>query len=101
MDKHRNLSICLIALEILNESSDNSSKEEDIIEELVSPIEIRPRIKNYMGTVKEYSDKEFKSHFRMSRVVFTYLLNLIKLRKTIILLVSTSNNSILLHDAIL
>jgi len=61
MDKRRKLSICLIALEILNES-DSSSEEEE--EELVLPIEIRPRIKNYMDTIQEYSDKEFKSHFR-------------------------------------
>jgi len=62
MDKHRKLSICLIALEALNESSSDSSEEEEQIE---SPIQtVRPRIKNYMDTINEYSDAEFKSHFR-------------------------------------
>lgn len=63
MDKYRKLSICLIALEMLNESSDSSSEEEEQIE--LSPMQaVRPRIKNYMDTVKEYSDAKFKSHFR-------------------------------------
>ncbi|XP_018361569.1 PREDICTED: putative nuclease HARBI1 [Trachymyrmex cornetzi] len=76
MDKRTKLSICLIALEILNESSTDSSSEDELIMRL--PIQVRPRVKNYMETVNEYSDIEFKSHFRLSRVVFTYLLNLIK-----------------------
>lgn len=64
MDKQRKLSICLIALEILNESSSDSFSEEEE-EKLPSlPIQIRPRVKNYMNTVNEYSDMEFKSHFR-------------------------------------
>jgi len=46
MDKHRKLSICLIASEILDESSSDSSEEEEQIE---SPIQtVRARIKNYM-----------------------------------------------------
>lgn len=64
-------------MEVLNESSSDSSTEEEEME--LSRIQtVRPRIKNYMDTISEYSDVEFKSHFRMSRVVFTYLLNLIK-----------------------
>jgi len=49
MDKHKKLSICLIALETLNESSSDSSEEEKQIE---SPIQtVRPHIKNYMDTI--------------------------------------------------
>jgi len=62
MDKQRKLSICLIALEALNESSSDSSEEEEQIE--LSIQTVRPRIKNYMDTINEYSDAEFKSHFR-------------------------------------
>lgn len=64
MDKQHKLSICLIALEILNESSSDSFSEEEE-EKLPSlPIQIRPRVKNYINTVNEHSDMEFKSHFR-------------------------------------
>lgn len=61
MDKRRTLSVCLIALQVLNESSSSSEEEEEM--ELL-PIQVRPRIKNYIDTINEYSDIEFKTHFR-------------------------------------
>lgn len=64
MDKHRKLSICLIALEVLNESSSDSFSEEEEQVELLPIQVVRSRIKNYIDTVNKYSDKEFKSHFR-------------------------------------
>lgn len=64
MDKHRKLSICLIALEVLNESSSDSFSEEEEQVELLPIQVVRPRIKNYIDTVNKYSDEEFKSHFR-------------------------------------
>ncbi|XP_018402619.1 PREDICTED: uncharacterized protein LOC108779659 [Cyphomyrmex costatus] len=68
----------LTALEVWNENSGDNFSEEDEQMEL-SPIQsVQLRVKTYVETVKEYSDVEFKRHFRISRVVFTYLLNLIK-----------------------
>ncbi|XP_043283152.1 putative nuclease HARBI1 [Venturia canescens] len=38
-----------------------------------------PRLKNYVEEViPSYSDEQFKSHYRMSRLTFNYILNLIK-----------------------
>lgn len=64
MNKHTKLSICLIALEALNESSDSFSEEEEERDYPLLPIQARPRIKNYIDVITEYSDAEFKSHFR-------------------------------------
>lgn len=62
MDKYTKLSICLVALEALNDSSDSFSEEEEEME-LLPMQTVRPRIKNYMDTINQYSDMEFKSHF--------------------------------------
>ncbi|XP_018311308.1 putative nuclease HARBI1 isoform X2 [Mycetomoellerius zeteki] len=65
------------ALENLDENTSNVFEENKRME--LSPIQaVQLHVKNYVDTVKEYSDVEFKRHFRISRVVFTYLLNLIR-----------------------
>ncbi|XP_018351929.1 PREDICTED: uncharacterized protein LOC108754243 isoform X2 [Trachymyrmex septentrionalis] len=68
----------VIALENLDENSiDNVSEEDERME--LSPVQaVQLRVKNYVDMVKEFSDVEFKREFRISRVVFTYLLNLIQ-----------------------
>ncbi|XP_011059330.1 PREDICTED: putative nuclease HARBI1 isoform X1 [Acromyrmex echinatior] len=68
----------LTALENLDEDGiDNVSEEDERME--LSPVQaVQLRVKNYVDMVKEFSDVEFKREFRISRVVFTYLLNLIK-----------------------
>ncbi|XP_018351932.1 PREDICTED: putative nuclease HARBI1 isoform X4 [Trachymyrmex septentrionalis] len=68
----------LTALENLDENSiDNVSEEDERME--LSPVQaVQLRVKNYVDMVKEFSDVEFKREFRISRVVFTYLLNLIQ-----------------------
>lgn len=61
MDKYHTLSICLVAVEVLNDT-DSSTSEEEL--ELSLLIRARPRIRNYIEIVNEYSNEEFKSHFR-------------------------------------
>ncbi|XP_018363689.1 PREDICTED: putative nuclease HARBI1, partial [Trachymyrmex cornetzi] len=78
-NKQVKLQICMIAIEILNESSDSSSEEDELLELTNSTI-YRPRVRNYIDVVHQYSDMEFKAHFRMSREVFNYLLNIISPR---------------------
>lgn len=81
-------------LEIINDDSDDSDGEFDMIVgnenemeleywnvylNLVNNTERLPRLKNFVeDVIPAYSDKEFKSHFRMSRSTFTFVLNAIK-----------------------
>lgn len=62
MDKTK-LLISLAAIEEVCESSTDSS--EDDLDVLLPIIQnIRPRIRNYLDIVNEYSNIEFTSHFR-------------------------------------
>lgn len=63
MDKTK-LLISLAALEAVCESSTDSSEEDELDELLPTIQNIRPRIRNYLDIVNEYSNMEFKSHFR-------------------------------------
>jgi len=62
MDKETKISICIAKIEaIIDISSDvNSFSDEDFFPKIYR----QPRIRNYINTVSEYSDIEFKSHFR-------------------------------------
>lgn len=57
---------CFTIMEALCESSSDSSDSFDEDELVSYPAiqNIRPRIKNYLDIVHEYSNREFKSHFR-------------------------------------
>lgn len=61
MNKRAKLQICMIVMEIMNETSESSSEEDELLQ-LTSVI--RPRIQNYIDVVHEYSEREFKNHFR-------------------------------------
>lgn len=58
--------ICCTIAEILCEDSSSDSSDEDELQNFIYPSVkiIRPRIKNYLDIVNEYSNAEFKSHFR-------------------------------------
>lgn len=66
MNKKEKLLICCTTIEILCEStsSDSSDKEEFLQLTYTCKQNIRPRITNYFSIVNEYSNNEFKSHFR-------------------------------------
>ncbi|KYN05239.1 hypothetical protein ALC62_03858 [Cyphomyrmex costatus] len=73
-----NNALIAIAILMLDSSSDDSSST-DSDEELINAVQIirdkRPRIQNYIEVITLYDDKEFKSHFRLRRSTFEYVLN--------------------------
>ena len=65
MNKSAKMLICYTIAETLCESSGDSSDEDELLDFIYPSIQnIRPRIKNYLDIVHEYSNTEFKSHFR-------------------------------------
>lgn len=62
MDKKSILAVCTAIIEIINESSSSSEEEEEELFYLSVP---KVRIRNYAAyVVPEYSNADFRSHFR-------------------------------------
>nr|XP_012233082.1 PREDICTED: putative nuclease HARBI1 [Linepithema humile] len=64
-------------------SSSESEEDEDELEHVMCVVERRklPRLKNYVeNIVPAYSDQQFKSHFRISRGTFKFILAIIASR---------------------
>ena len=71
VSKKVKLQIYMTAVEIINDSS--SSEEDELLESLLfanSATIYRPRIRNYLDVVHEYSDVEFKTHFKRCLCLF-------------------------------
>lgn len=66
MNKNAKMLICFSVAEALCDSDSSDSSDEDKLLNVIHPLirNTRPRIKNYMDVVHEYSNIEFKSHFR-------------------------------------
>ncbi|XP_011860033.1 PREDICTED: putative nuclease HARBI1 isoform X2 [Vollenhovia emeryi] len=80
--------ITMILMELLDFSSSESEEEEEELEHVLHIVEKRkklPRLENYVeNVVPAYSDLQFKSHFRISRGTFEFILNIIapRLKRT-------------------
>lgn len=64
----------------LNElMSDSSDEDENVLLLARGPMDMRPRVQNYIdNVVDEYSNEEFMDNFRMSRTTFEFTFNKIK-----------------------
>ncbi|TGZ48709.1 putative nuclease HARBI1 isoform X1 [Temnothorax longispinosus] len=88
MNNKRAINLLVHAVELI-ESSSSSDSEEELDALTISNLEtVRrsrlPKLKNYVEEViPRWRDKEFKSHFRISRVTFEFVLEIIapKLRR--------------------
>ncbi|XP_015593000.1 uncharacterized protein LOC107266733 [Cephus cinctus] len=61
----------------VSESSSSSDDEWEAALQQRGKRKLRPRIKGYGDVVHSYMDHELKSHFRMSKATFEYLLSII------------------------
>ncbi|XP_031328864.1 putative nuclease HARBI1 [Photinus pyralis] len=59
-------------------SSSSSSLDDEEFFQQRKKRKLRPRITDYADVVGRYADNEFKSHFRMSKSTFEYLVNIIR-----------------------
>ncbi|XP_018404575.1 PREDICTED: putative nuclease HARBI1 [Cyphomyrmex costatus] len=74
-----NIAVCatLLLKDISSESDSSSDEEWDLLRKEKRKRILRPRIQNVELVIEMYSNEDFKSHFRLKRATFEYILYII------------------------